>query len=132
MFALNSCSNSIVLVRTVWNTLLSCKDIYKTPFLVHQITNVVYPLAYSSSDHIDQDVVPLLAVLLPALQKITPNSPSVPRMSSSSGQKSKPGTRNKKHKSWAARERAGMSFLFVLAFFAVFGIIILTEVGGDD
>lgn len=34
----------------------------------------------------------------------------------------------KRNKSWASRERAGMSFLFVLAFFAVFGIIILTQV----
>lgn len=29
---------------------------------------------------------------------------------------------------WGARERAGMSFLIVIAFFAVFGLIILTEV----
>ncbi|XP_055848872.1 uncharacterized protein LOC129913918 [Episyrphus balteatus] len=34
--------------------------------------------------------------------------------------------RNKKN-SWGARERAGMSFLIVIAFFAVFGLIILTE-----
>lgn len=49
-------------------------------------------------------------------------------MMSSGGQKSKSGARTKKNKSWASRERAGMSFIFVLAFFAVFGIIILTEV----
>ncbi|XP_058449537.1 uncharacterized protein LOC131429440 [Malaya genurostris] len=29
---------------------------------------------------------------------------------------------------WGARERAGMSFLIVIAFFAIFGLIILTEV----
>ncbi|XP_030377018.1 uncharacterized protein LOC115625923 [Scaptodrosophila lebanonensis] len=34
--------------------------------------------------------------------------------------------RNKKH--WGSRERSGMSFLIVIAFFAVFGLIILTEV----
>lgn len=57
-------------------------------------------------------------------------------MGTSSGQKNnKSGSRNsssssssKKAKSWASRERAGKSFVFVLAFFAVFGIIILTEV----
>lgn len=47
---------------------------------------------------------------------------------SAGGQKNKSGARTKKQKSWASRERAGMSFIFVLAFFAVFGIIILTEV----
>lgn len=38
--------------------------------------------------------------------------------------------RSKKGKKsqWGARERAGMSFLIVIAFFAVFGLIILTEV----
>lgn len=37
--------------------------------------------------------------------------------------------KNKKgSSSWGARERAGMSFLIVIAFFAVFGLIILTEV----
>lgn len=35
--------------------------------------------------------------------------------------------RNKKH-NWGTRERTGMSFLIVIAFFAVFGLIILTEV----
>ncbi|XP_046866702.1 uncharacterized protein LOC6642540 [Drosophila willistoni] len=34
--------------------------------------------------------------------------------------------RSKKH--WGTRERSGMSFLIVIAFFAVFGLIILTEV----
>ncbi|XP_061394785.1 uncharacterized protein LOC133330341 [Musca vetustissima] len=34
--------------------------------------------------------------------------------------------RNKKH-NWGTRERTGMSFLIVIAFFAVFGLIILTE-----
>ena len=33
-----------------------------------------------------------------------------------------------KRSAWGARERAGMSFLIVVAFFAVFGLIILTEV----
>lgn len=33
-----------------------------------------------------------------------------------------------KKTSWGARERAGMSFLIVIAFFAIFGLIILTEV----
>ncbi|XP_075150391.1 uncharacterized protein LOC142224498 [Haematobia irritans] len=35
--------------------------------------------------------------------------------------------RGKKH-NWGTRERSGMSFLIVIAFFAVFGLIILTEV----
>ncbi|KAL9925607.1 uncharacterized protein ACN2A1_014144 [Glossina fuscipes fuscipes] len=35
--------------------------------------------------------------------------------------------RNKKH-NWGTRERSGMSFLIVIAFFAVFGLIILTEI----
>lgn len=34
---------------------------------------------------------------------------------------------HKKH-NWGTRERTGMSFLIVIAFFAVFGLIILTEV----
>lgn len=33
-----------------------------------------------------------------------------------------------KKATWGSRERAGMSFLIVIAFFAVFGLIILTEV----
>lgn len=33
-----------------------------------------------------------------------------------------------KKSQWGNRERAGMSFLIVIAFFAVFGLIILTEV----
>ncbi|XP_055592799.1 uncharacterized protein LOC129744346 isoform X2 [Uranotaenia lowii] len=39
-------------------------------------------------------------------------------------------TRSKRAKkaTWGARERAGMSFLIVIAFFAIFGLIILTEV----
>uniref|UniRef100_A0A182Q3Q4 Glycosyltransferase family 92 protein n=1 Tax=Anopheles farauti TaxID=69004 RepID=A0A182Q3Q4_9DIPT len=37
-------------------------------------------------------------------------------------------TKRMKKTSWGARERAGMSFLIVVAFFAVFGLIILTEV----
>ncbi|XP_035795180.1 uncharacterized protein LOC118468469 isoform X1 [Anopheles albimanus] len=37
-------------------------------------------------------------------------------------------TKRMKKSSWGARERAGMSFLIVVAFFAVFGLIILTEV----
>ncbi|KFB42425.1 AGAP010096-PA-like protein [Anopheles sinensis] len=37
-------------------------------------------------------------------------------------------TKRIKKSSWGARERAGMSFLIVVAFFAVFGLIILTEV----
>lgn len=36
--------------------------------------------------------------------------------------------KGKKGGQWGARERAGMSFLIVIAFFAVFGLIILTEV----
>lgn len=38
--------------------------------------------------------------------------------------------RSKKNKKtqWGSRERSGMSFLIVIAFFAVFGLIILTEV----
>lgn len=36
--------------------------------------------------------------------------------------------RGKKGGSWGAKERAGMSFLIVIAFFAVFALIILTEV----
>jgi preprotein translocase subunit SecE len=35
--------------------------------------------------------------------------------------------RSKKN-TWGARERTSMSFLLVIAFFAIFGIIILTEV----
>lgn len=38
------------------------------------------------------------------------------------------GKRNKRNGAWGSRERAGMSFLIVVAFFAVFGLIILTEV----
>ncbi|XP_055637945.1 uncharacterized protein LOC129776374 isoform X2 [Toxorhynchites rutilus septentrionalis] len=37
-------------------------------------------------------------------------------------------TKRAKKISWGARERAGMSFLIVIAFFAIFGLIILTEV----
>lgn len=37
-------------------------------------------------------------------------------------------TKRMKKSTWGARERAGMSFLIVVAFFAVFGLIILTEV----
>lgn len=42
--------------------------------------------------------------------------------------------RSKKNKkgNWGSRERAGMSFLIVIAFFAVFGLIILTEVRQVD
>lgn len=36
--------------------------------------------------------------------------------------------RGKKGATWGAKERAGMSFLIVIAFFAVFALIILTEV----
>jgi hypothetical protein len=32
---------------------------------------------------------------------------------------------------WGSRERTSMSFLIVIAFFAVFGIIILTEVSEE-
>lgn len=46
--------------------------------------------------------------------------------SSSSGSKKK--SLNKKKSRWGARERAGMSFLIVIAFFAVFGLIIFTEI----
>ncbi|XP_073823318.1 uncharacterized protein [Musca autumnalis] len=51
--------------------------------------------------------------------------------SSSSGSRfsmslSSSSKRNKKH-NWGTRERTGMSFLIVIAFFAVFGLIILTE-----
>lgn len=46
--------------------------------------------------------------------------------SSSSGSKKK--NFNKKKTRWGARERAGMSFLIVIAFFAVFGLIIFTEI----
>lgn len=55
-------------------------------------------------------------------------------MGSTSGhQRSKTGGRtNRKSKSWVSRDRAGMSFIFVLAFFAVFGIIILTEVSRNN
>jgi preprotein translocase subunit SecE len=35
--------------------------------------------------------------------------------------------RSKKN-TWGSRERTSMSFLLVIAFFAIFGIIILTEV----
>lgn len=35
--------------------------------------------------------------------------------------------RGRKH-NWGPRERTGMSFLIVVAFFAIFGLIILTEV----
>lgn len=38
------------------------------------------------------------------------------------------GSKKRSKKTWGSRERAGMSFLIVVAFFAVFGIIILTEV----
>lgn len=40
------------------------------------------------------------------------------------------GTSKKRSKksTWGARERTSMSFLIVIAFFAIFGIIILTEV----
>lgn len=37
-------------------------------------------------------------------------------------------TKRNKRYTWGSRERAGMSFLIVVAFFAVFGLIILTEV----
>lgn len=42
--------------------------------------------------------------------------------------KSNGGSKKRSKKTWGSRERAGMSFLIVVAFFAVFGIIILTEV----
>lgn len=42
------------------------------------------------------------------------------------------GAAHRKHSSWGARERTGMSFLIVIAFFAVFGLIILTEVRLED
>lgn len=40
------------------------------------------------------------------------------------------GTTSKRGKKqmWGSRERAGMSFLIVIAFFAVFGLIVLMEV----
>lgn len=40
------------------------------------------------------------------------------------------GTSKKRSKksTWGSRERTSMSFLIVIAFFAIFGIIILTEV----
>ncbi|XP_055546069.1 uncharacterized protein LOC129730620 isoform X2 [Wyeomyia smithii] len=37
-------------------------------------------------------------------------------------------SKRSKKSAWGARERAGMSFLIVIAFFAIFGLIILTEV----
>jgi hypothetical protein len=45
------------------------------------------------------------------------------KMKSSGGSKK----RSKKNV-WSSRERTSMSFLIVIAFFAIFGIIILTEV----
>lgn len=45
--------------------------------------------------------------------------------------KKKPSGSSKKRSKksvWSSRERTSMSFLIVIAFFAVFGIIILTEV----
>lgn len=44
--------------------------------------------------------------------------------------KSKPnnGKKRSKKSTWGSRERTSMSFLLVIAFFAIFGIIILTEV----
>lgn len=44
---------------------------------------------------------------------------------SSNGSRSK---RNGKRGSWNEKKRAGMSFLIVIAFFAVFGLIIITEI----
>lgn len=48
--------------------------------------------------------------------------------SSSSSSRHHHHKRSKRVGPWGARERAGMSFLIVVAFFAVFGLIILTEV----
>ncbi|XP_038110846.1 uncharacterized protein LOC6046701 isoform X1 [Culex quinquefasciatus] len=58
---------------------------------------------------------------------------SPPTSSSSASSKLTGGSMSSRSKrtkktSWGARERAGMSFLIVIAFFAIFGLIILTEV----
>lgn len=45
-------------------------------------------------------------------------------MSGSSAGRTKRGKRG----SWNEKKRAGMSFLIVIAFFAIFGLIILTEI----
>lgn len=50
------------------------------------------------------------------------NEPPKKMKSSSAAKK-----RSKKNV-WSSRERTSMSFLIVIAFFAIFGIIILTEV----
>lgn len=116
------CSNSIVL-RTRY---IFCFGAKNYPDSLHTSVlelNLCTPQSRSSSNHRVQDVVQCTSN--PIQHKNTTTSPTM----TSGGQKNKTGARTKKHKKpWASRERAGMSFIFVLAFFAVFGIIILTEV----